>query len=145
MPKSASALPESQVTPAPGLEKRTRRQFTPDYKLHILAEADACKHRELGVLRREKLYNNQLSAWRREYGERGVDGLSKSTPGPAASKTLEQRQNEQLRKENDRLKRKLEMANDCLDSQKSLVDARLFAHWDRCVNTIIENVPIDCP
>ncbi len=37
------------------------------------------------MLRREKLYSNQRSAWRREYGERGVDGLSKSTPGPARS------------------------------------------------------------
>jgi transposase-like protein len=46
------------------------------------------------LLRRENLYGNQLSAWRREYGVRGVDGLSKSTPGPATSRTPEQRQNE---------------------------------------------------
>jgi transposase-like protein len=113
MPKSTLVLPASQVTPEPSLEKRTRRRFTADYKLCMLAEADACKHGELGaMLRREKLYSNQLSAWRREYGERGVDGLHKSMPGPTASKTPEQRQNEQLRKENGRLKRKLEMAND---------------------------------
>lgn len=119
MPKSASELPESQVTPEPRLEKRTRRQFTPEYKLRIIAEADACKHGELGaMLRREKLYSNQLANWRREYAKHGVDGLSKSVPGPAASKTPEQRQNEQLRKENDHLKRKLEIANDCLDLQK---------------------------
>ncbi|VAX12126.1 hypothetical protein MNBD_GAMMA24-2835 [hydrothermal vent metagenome] len=119
MPKPASELPENQVTPEPALEKRTRRQFTPDYKLRIITEADACKHGELGsMLRREKLYSNQLSAWRREYAEHGIDGLSKSIPGPAASKTPEQRQNAQLRKENDTLKRKLEIANDCLDLQK---------------------------
>jgi len=119
MPKSVSELPESQVTPAPSLEKRSRRQFTPDYKLRMIAEADACKHGELGaLLRREKLYSNQLSTWRREYAEGGIGGLSKSAPGPAASKTPEQRQNEQLRKENARLTRKLEMANDCLDLQK---------------------------
>ncbi len=119
MPKSTSELPESQVTPEPALEKRTRRQYTPDYKLRIIAEADACKHGELGaILRREKLYSNQLSAWRREYAERGVEGLGKSRPGPVASKTPEQRQNERLSKENDRLKRKLEIANDCLDLQK---------------------------
>jgi len=119
MPKPESELPENQVTPEPALEKRTRRQFTPDYKLRIITEADACKHGELGsMLRREKLYSNQLSAWRREYAEHGVDGLSKSTPGPTASKTPEQRQNAQLRKENDTLKRKLEIANDCLDLQK---------------------------
>lgn len=119
MPKSASELPESQVTPEPALEKRTRRRFTSDYKLRIIAEADACKHGELGaMLRREGLYSNQLSDWRREYAEHGVEGLSKSAPGPTASITPEQRQNTQLRKENDALKRKLEIANDCLDLQK---------------------------
>ena len=70
------------------------------------------------MLRREKLYSNQLSDWRREYAEHGVEGLSKSVPGPIASKTPEQRQIEQLKKENSRLTRKLEIANDCLDLQK---------------------------
>ena len=45
-------------------------------------------------------------------------GLSKSAPGPAASRTPEQRRIEQLEKENNRLNRKLEIANDCLDLQK---------------------------
>ncbi len=119
MPKPASGLPESQVTPAPRLEKRTRRRFTTDYKLSIPAAADACQHGELGaLLRREKLYSNQLSAWRREYSEHGVGGLCKSAPGPVASRTPQQRQNEQLHQENSRLKRKLEMVNDCLELQK---------------------------
>ena len=119
MPKSVSELPDNQVTPEPSLEKRTRRQFTPDYKLRIIAQADACKHGELGaLLRREKLYSNQLSGWRREYAEHGIEGLSKSSPGPLPTRTPEQRQNEQLRKENERLTRKLEIANDCLDLQK---------------------------
>jgi len=39
MPKPASALPEGQVTPEPSLEKRTRRRFTSDYKLRMIAEA----------------------------------------------------------------------------------------------------------
>ncbi len=119
MPKPASALPEGQVTPEPSLEKRTRRRFTSDYKLRMIAEADACKYGELGaMLRREQLYSHQLSAWRREYTERGIEGLGKSAPGPATSRTLEQRRNEQLRQENGRLKRQLEMANDCLELQK---------------------------
>lgn len=119
MPKPSSELPESQVTPEPALEKRTRRQFTADYKLRIIAEADACKHGELGaMLRREKLYSNQLSEWRREYARHGIEGLSKSAPGPMPNKTPEQRQNEQLRKENERLRGKLDIANDCLDLQK---------------------------
>ncbi len=119
MPKSISEWPDTQVTPEPALEKRTRRQFKVEYKLRIIAEADACKHGERGaLLRREKLYSSQLSEWRREFAENGVTGLSKSTPGPAASRTPEQRRIDQLEKENSRLNRKLEIANDCLDLQK---------------------------
>ncbi len=116
MPKPTRS---TQVTPEPSLEKRTRRQFTPEYKLRIIAEADACKYGALGVLlRREKLYSNQLSDWRREYAEKGVAGLSKSAPGPSPSKTPDQRRIEQLEKDNSRLTRKLGIANDCLDLQK---------------------------
>ena len=119
MPKPVSELPDTQVKPEPALEKRSRRQFSAEYKLKILTQADACKHGELGaLLRREKLYSNQLSQWRREYAEHGIEGLSKSNPGPTASKTPEQRQDDQLRKENERLKHKLDIANDCLDLQK---------------------------
>ena len=119
MPKSHSGPRTTQVTPEPALEKRTRRQFTPEYKLRILAEADACQHGELGaILRREKLYSNQLSDWRREYAQNGVTGLSKSIPGPASAKSAEQRRIEQLEKENGRLQRKLDVANDCLELQK---------------------------
>ena len=98
MPKPRSI---TQVTPAPELEKRTRRDFTADYKLKIIAEADAYAHGEVGaLLRRENLYSNQLSQWRRDYAAHGIEGLGKSAPGPRASKSPEQRRIEQLEKEN---------------------------------------------
>lgn len=119
MPKPRSDSSDIQVTPNPELEKRTRRQFTSDYKLRIIAEADACKHGELGgILRREKLYSNQLADWRREYAQHGVKGLSKSLPGPAPSKTPDQKRIAQLEKDVARLRRNLELTNDCLDLQK---------------------------
>lgn len=119
MPKPQSVLPVTQVTPDPALEKRTRCQFTAEYKLRILAQADACKHGELGaLLRQEKLYSNQLSEWRREFAQQGVKGLSKSAPGPAPTKTADQRRIEHLEKQNSKLTRQLETANDCLDLQK---------------------------
>ena len=119
MPKSESNRDSTQVTPEPGLEKRTRRKFSVEYKLRIIAEAKACKHGALGgLLRKEKLYSNQLADWRREFAENGVVGLSKSAPGPIASKTPAQRRIEQLEKENAKLNRKLQVANDCLDLQK---------------------------
>ena len=81
MPKEPSKTSDTQVTPDPKLEKRTRRTFKPEYKLRIVQEADACKHGELGaLLRREKLYSNQLSDWRKEYAENGFEGLAKSAP-----------------------------------------------------------------
>ncbi len=119
MPKSGFDRPTTEVTPDPSLEKWTRRTFSTDKKLRILTQADACKRGELGaLLRREKIYHNQLSAWRREFAENGVAGLEKSVPGPKASQTPAHRRIEQLEKENSRLNRQLEMANDCLELQK---------------------------
>ena len=122
MPKPVTELPDSQVTPAPALEKRTRRKFSTEYKLRVLAEADACKRGELGaLLRRESLYSSQLQQWRREFANGGVQGLSKSSPGPTASRTPDQRRIAELEKANARLNRKLQIAEDCLDLQKKLL------------------------
>lgn len=125
MPKP-STLPSSQVLPDPALEKRTRRTFTADYKLRIIREADACAHGELGpLLRREKLYSNQLSQWRRELAADGIEGLSKSVPGPKSTTSVEQKRIAQLEKENQSLRRQIAMKDDCLDLQKkalSLLD-----------------------
>jgi len=119
MPKPYSALPESQVVPDAQLEKRVRRDFSPEYKLKILGEADACKRGELGaLLRREKLYSSQLRQWRQEFASGGVAGLSKTAPGPAPRKTPDQQRIERLEFENQRLLRRLQIAEDCLELQK---------------------------
>lgn len=61
------------MSPTPELEKRTRRGFSTEYKLKILAEAERCAHGELGVLlRREKLYSAQLQQWRNAQPTLGV-------------------------------------------------------------------------
>ena len=130
MPKSGFDRPTTEVTPDPSLEKWTRRTFSTDKKLRILTQADACKRGELGaLLRREKIYHNQLADWRREFAANGVAGLGKSVPGPKASQTPAQRRIDQLEKENSRLNRQLEMANDCLDLQK-----KAFSMLDRVSN-----------
>jgi transposase-like protein len=122
VPKEPSSQTDTQVTPDPKLEKRTRRIFKAEYKMRIIQEADACKHGELGaLLRREKLYSNQLSDWRREYAQNGLAGLDKSAPGPTPLKSAEQRQIEKLEKQVAKLKGDLEIANDCLDIQKKVL------------------------
>ena len=118
MPKPATII-DPKVKPNPALEKRTRRVFSTDYKLSILQQADACQHGELGkLLRREKLYSNQLAQWRREFAEHGVAGLEKSSPGPTPKKSAEQKRLEQLEKENARLRREIEVKDGCLMIQK---------------------------
>lgn len=122
MPKPTTDLPKSEVAPSPALERRTRRKFTVEYKLQVLAEADACRHGELGaMLRREQLYSNQLQQWRREFAADGVRGLGKTAPGPSPSRTHEQRRIVELEKANARLARKLQVAEDCLGLQKKLL------------------------
>lgn len=121
MPKPES--PNNQeVVPNPKLEKRSRRVFSTEYKLSIIKQADACQHGELGILlRREKLYSNQLSQWRRELSERGLEGLSKSQPGPKAKKDADQKRIEQLERENLRLRDQLKMKDSCIDLQKKVL------------------------
>jgi len=62
MLKSRSDWSNTQVTPNPELEKRTRRRFPAEYKLRIIAKADACKHGELGVILRYELQRGIPSA-----------------------------------------------------------------------------------
>ena len=116
-------LPETQVTPDPKHEKKTRREYSPEYKLKIIHEANGCKHGELGkLLRREGLYSNQLKQWRENFAAYGVDGLSKSAPGPSPKHTPEQREIEKLKKQNARLAKELEMSNGCLALQKKALE-----------------------
>ncbi len=120
MPKPvAASLPDTQVVPDPVLEKRTRRHFSTEYKLRIIAQADQCQRGELGaLLRREHLYSSQIRDWRKQLAQGGEQALSKSAPGPQPKLTVEQRELEKLRRENARLTRKLEIANGCLSLQK---------------------------
>ena len=120
MPKPIELLSsDTQVIADPMLEKRTRRIFSTQYKLRIIAEADQCRRGELGaLLRREKLYSNQLRDWRKQLAQGGEQALSKSAPGPQPKLTAEQRELEKLRRDNARLTRKLEIANGCLSLQK---------------------------
>lgn len=122
MPKPSTSV-DPKVEPKSELEKRTRREFTPEYKLSIIQQADACKHGEVGkLLRREKLYSNQLAQWRRDLAEKGVDGLKKTAPGPAVKKTAEQKRIEQLEKEITRLRRQVEVKDSCLMLQKKALE-----------------------
>lgn len=122
MPKPTTLLPETQVKPDPKSESRTRRTFTTEYKLSILNQASSCQRGELGeLLRREKLYSNQLSQWRREFAEGGVEALTKSAPGSAPKLTADQKRIAELQKQLIRLEKQLEMKDQCLELQKKVL------------------------
>lgn len=119
MPKPHRELPDPQTTPDPTLEKRTRRQFPVEYKIRIVAEADQCKRGELGqLLRREKLYSNQIIQWRKELENGDTAKLSKTAPGPKAKLSAEQKEIVRLQNQVKRLERELDMSNSCIALQK---------------------------
>lgn len=122
MPKKTTDFTDlsgTQVEPKAELEQRKRRTFTAEYKVRMVAAADVCKHGELGeLLRKEGLYAAQISKWRNELEVSGVEGLSKTAPGPKSKLTPEEKQIAALEHENAKLRKKLGIAEDCLELQK---------------------------
>ncbi len=100
------------------LPKAERRQFSADYKLRVLAEADRCSEPgQIGaLLRREGLYSSHLSKWRqqRERGALGQQRGRKADPQTAELKRLQ--------RENERLRSRLERAEHIIEVQKKLAE-----------------------
>ncbi len=111
--RGPEGAPDPEVT-----ERAKRRRFTAEYKLRILRKADACKgDGDVGaLLRREGLYSSQLTAWRRQRDEIAKAGLKSRKRGPKG-KVVDPRV-KQLKRENARLKRRLERVELMLDIQK---------------------------
>ena len=104
-------------------DKAVRRRFTAEYKLRILTLADACSDPgSLGaLLRREGLYASNLNTWRHQR-ERGV--LSALTPKKRGRKESVRNpfvaENEKLRRENERITKRLRQAEIIIDVQKKV-------------------------
>ena len=82
----------------------------------MVAEAERCEHGELGaLLRREGLYYSQISAWRK-VAANGTLGTQKR--GPVADPDRAEKR--RLKRENERLRRKLADAEAIIDAQKKL-------------------------
>jgi len=109
------------VVPDPEVPaKAKRRQFSVEYRLRILRQADACKAPgELGaLLRREGLYSSLLSTWRRQREAGALLGLRARKRGPKP-KALDPRL-KKLEQENARLARKLKQAEAIIAFQKKV-------------------------
>jgi len=108
-------VPDPEVVP-----RAKRRQFSAQYKLRILTEADQCSQRgEIGaLLRREGLYSSHLTTWRKQRDRGQLQGLSPKKrgrkPDPQAAELA------RLQRENERLKARLEQAETIIEVQKKL-------------------------
>jgi transposase-like protein len=112
---SAGDHPDPEVP-----ERAKRRQFSAEYKLRILREADACKGSgEIGaLLRREGLYSSHLVLWRRQRETRALAGMRGRKRGPKP-KEVDPRV-KQLERENVRLQRRLKQAETIIEIQKKV-------------------------
>ncbi len=100
-----------------------RRRFSAKEKLRILEEADACTEPgEIGALiRREGIHSSYLSRWRQARDRGQLDGLRAKKRGPKRTADQELAQeNAALRRENERLRARLEQAETIIEVQKKL-------------------------
>ncbi len=114
-PSTDTSRPDPEVP-----EKAKRRQFSAEYKLGILEEASACQEpgQIAALLRREGLYSSHLSEWRRARREGSLKALTKPRGPRGRGRDPVTVENEQLRKENARLRQRLEQAETILAIQK---------------------------
>ena len=124
-----SAAAGKAVAPAPPrpdpevVANAKRRSFTAQYKLRILAEADAAAAQPgaIGALqRREGLYSSHLVTWRRERQAAMLKGLTPHKRGPKSKRNPQEEEMQKLRLENQRLTEQLRKAEIVIDVQKKV-------------------------
>lgn len=124
-PQQGIVLPFHVVQKGPDpevVEKPVARRFTSAEKAQILAEADQCRHGEVGALcRRYGIYSKTLSKWRKQREDAIREWLEPQQPGrkPAERNPL-QEEVEQLKRENARLQKRLKQAETVIEVQKKI-------------------------
>jgi transposase-like protein len=113
--KVSERKPDTEV-----VEKAKRRRYPAEYKLRILKEVDACKGTgEIGaLLRREGLYSSLISKWREQRNRGSLEGLAAHKRGPKAD--LQAVELARLKRENERLRKRLERAELIIEVQKKV-------------------------
>ena len=101
-------------------QRAERRQYTSEYKLRILDEIDHSREAgEIGaILRREGLYSQVISKWRQQRQRGSLDAGVENTRGPKPNP--EAAELKRLRKENERLRTRLENAELIIEVQKKV-------------------------
>jgi transposase-like protein len=105
----------SAADPAP---RPSRRVFSPEYKLAIVAEYENAPNGEKGaILRREGLYSSHVIEWTRARDAGTLTGrpADRATPSKRSKKSAEQVELEKLRRRNAQLETDLTKTRLALD------------------------------
>ena len=99
-----------------------RRQFTAEYKQRILGEVDQTQGSGgIGaLLRREGLYSSLVTTWRREKEAGTLRALTPQKRGPKSRHDPVADENQQLRRDCQRLTEELRKADIVIDIQKKV-------------------------
>ena len=115
--RHAEAVAEPPEPEVP--ERATRRTYTAQYKLRILAEYERRDRDGRGaLLRREGLYSSLISEWRKQRDQGALEALGAS-PGRPPSDTRDH-EVARLRRENARLQSDLAKARKVIEVQGKL-------------------------
>lgn len=112
------STPNSEV-----LEIKKKRKYSRDYKLKILEEVDKVEERSgIGsILRREGLYSTAITRWRKQRENGELDSNYLKNAGRLKDNKVHPREEvNNLKRENKRLKKKLEKADRIIDFQKKI-------------------------
>jgi transposase len=129
--QSESPDPAGRRTPASAgdpASRPTRRVFSPEYKLAMVAEYENAPNGEKGaVLRREGLYSSHIIEWTRARDAGALTGGSAESAAPAkrVKRSAEQVELEKLRRRNEKLEsdlKKTRMALDIMGKAHALLE-----------------------
>jgi len=114
---AAASLPDPEVSAT-----SQRRRFTPAYKARIVEEAMACTEPgQIGaLLRREGLYSPALTLWRQHYQSGALQALQDDKRGRKRTRDARDQELKRLRREIERLTKKLNQAERIIDIQKKV-------------------------
>jgi transposase-like protein len=118
---SQAPTPSGAVPVSPEVVvKPQRRIYTAEYKRRILAQADAATEKGdmARLLRREGIYSSTLPSWRRERKSAREKAFSQKR-GPEPKSHPLARENEELRRQNQRLAEERRKAEIVIEIQKS--------------------------
>ncbi len=116
-PGQQTGSPDPEVTP----NKARRRSFSASYKKKIVAEVEAAAGSgSIGeILRREGIYSSTLTRWRKER-DAALEGVFAKKRGPEPKNNPFTAENENLRRQNQRLQEDLRKAEIIIVVQKKV-------------------------